>query len=364
MKKLLLSLLFTTSIIHFTNAQFSENVGTGTAGSIAAYSGWQNSSGYTFSGTASDIRTTTASSTYSGASGGSNIYLPGNSSAFFTVTSINTLALTDPSISFGLWKSTTASNATELTFEYSINGTIFTPISIPAQSTGTGTAVWRKILLTGLPASTTLTIRFSNTSTTANNVAFRLDDISVNSLTVLPVTLTAFTAKANLQNIDLAWNTASEKDNSYFEVLRSGDGRTFSKIGEVKGAGTSSAAKSYPFTDKDALPGVSYYQLKQVDADGKSSESEVVAVKSNVAASNFRVFANRQEGTVKLTIFAANEGKGSIKIYDLNGRKLTEQQLNLNKGYNNVSVPFNGANGLHVVSLTTASETVTQKFIQ
>lgn len=147
-------------------------------------------------------------------------------------------------------------------------------------------------------------------------------------------------------------------------MLRSGDGKAFSKIGEVKGAGTSSTAKNYAFTDKDALPGVSYYQLNQVDADGKSSESEVVAVKSNVAASNFRVFANKQEGTVRLTIFAANEGKGSIKIYDLNGRKLTEQQLALNKGYNNVSVPFNGANGLHVASLTTASETVTQKFIQ
>jgi hypothetical protein len=206
---------------------------------------------------------------------------------------------------------------------------------------------------------------FFRYDTGSENATITFDDFLINDqTTILPVSLTSFIAKANLQNIDLAWNTASEKDNSHFEVLRSGDGKIFSKIGEVKGAGTSSAAKSYAFTDKDALPGVSYYQLKQVDADGKSSESEVVAVKSNVAASNFRVFANKQEGTVKFTIFAANEGKGSVKIYDLNGRKLTEQQLGLNKGYNNVSVPFNGANGLHVASLTTASETVTQKFIQ
>ncbi len=180
----------------------------------------------------------------------------------------------------------------------------------------------------------------------------------------LPVSLTSFTAKAYLQNIDLAWATASESNNSHFEILRSGDGKSFSKIGNINGAGTSNTPKSYIFTDKDALPGVSYYQLKQVDADGKSAESEIVAVKSNVAASNFSVFANKQEGTVRLTIFAANEGKGSIKIYDLNGRKLTEQQLSLHKGYTNVSVPFSGANGLHVASLTTASETVTQKFIQ
>ncbi|WP_343535104.1 T9SS type A sorting domain-containing protein [Pedobacter sp.] len=208
-------------------------------------------------------------------------------------------------------------------------------------------------------------IRWTDIDDSNNDHGLAIDDVIFTpNASVLPVSLTSFTAKANQQNVDLAWNTASEKDNSHFDILRSGDGKTFSKIGEVKGAGNSSTAKNYAFTDKDALPGVSYYQLKQFDADGKSSDSEVIAVKSNVAASNFRVFANKQEGIVKLTIFAANEGKGSFKIYDLNGRKLTEQQLNLSKGYTNVSVPFSGANGLHVASLTTATETVTQKFIQ
>ncbi|WP_293301834.1 T9SS type A sorting domain-containing protein [Pedobacter sp. UBA4863] len=180
----------------------------------------------------------------------------------------------------------------------------------------------------------------------------------------LPVSLTSFTAKANQQNIDLAWNTASEKDNSHFDILRSGDGKTFSKIGEVKGAGNSSTAKNYAFTDKDALPGVNYYQLKQVDNNGSSTTSKVEAVKSNVAASNFKVATNKQEGTVKLTVYAANAGKAAFKIYDLNGRKLTEQELTLDKGYTNLAVPFNGANGLHVASLTTATEIVTQKFIK
>jgi len=202
-----------------------------------------------------------------------------------------------------------------------------------------------------------------NTSTGIGNID--IDNILINDqTTVLPVSLTSFAAKANLQNIDLAWNTASEKDNSHFEILRSGDGKTFSKIGEVKGAGTSSTTKSYAFIDKDALPGVSYYQLKQFDVDGKHADSEIVAVKSNVAASNFSVFTNRQEGTVKLTVYAANASKGTFKIYDLNGHKLTEQQLSLSKGYTNVSVPFNGARGLLVASLTTATEIVTQKFIQ
>lgn len=206
-------------------------------------------------------------------------------------------------------------------------------------------------------------------SAVAANVSF--DDFVITNETepsTLPVELTSFTAKANLQNVDLAWSTASEKDNSHFDILRSGDGKTFTKIGDVKGNGRSTdgqlSVSSYAFTDKNALPGVNYYQLKQVDNNGTSALSKVEAVKSNVAASNLKVAANKQNGTVKLTVFAANEGNATFKIYDLNGRKITEQVLNLSKGYSNVSVPFNGGNGLHIASLTTATETVTQKFIQ
>ena len=202
-------------------------------------------------------------------------------------------------------------------------------------------------------------------STITANVSF--DDFVITNETepsTLPVSLTSFTAKANLQNIDLAWATASEKDNSYFDILRSGDGKTFTKIGDVKGNGTTDIAKNYTFTDKNALPGVNYYQLKQVDYNGTSTLSKVEAVKSNVAASNLKVSASKQDGTVKLTVFTANEGNATFKIYDLNGRKITERVLNLSKGYSNVSVPFNGGNGLHIASLTTATETVTQKFIQ
>ncbi|RYF11966.1 MAG: T9SS type A sorting domain-containing protein, partial [Flavobacteriales bacterium] len=201
--------------------------------------------------------------------------------------------------------------------------------------------------------------------TASENGVIEIDDILINDqTTVLPVSLTSFTAKANLQNVDLAWATASEKENARFDVLRSGDGKTFTKIGDVNGAGTTDAAKNYAFTDKNALPGTSYYQLRQVDNDGKPTLSEIVSVKSNVAASNFKVASNRQGGNVRLTVFAANEGKATFKIYDLNGRKLVVQELTLNKGYSNISIPFNGGTGLHIASLTTANETATQKFIQ
>lgn len=282
------------------------------------------------------------------------------------------------------WRLGTAGRADQLAFSYSTNATSLTTgtwtsvsaLNFTSPTTETvgakdgNDAAYRTAIssvITGLniPSGGTFFIRWEDIDVSGAEDGLAVDDFSLTpNPTPLPVSLISFTTKANLQNIDLAWATASEKNNSHFDILRSGDGKTFIKIGEVKGAGTTDAAHNYAFTDKNALPGVSYYQLKQVDFNGNSTLSKIEAVKSNLAASNFKVVANKQEGTVKLNIYTASEGKATFKIYDLNGHKVTEQELTLSKGYSNISVPFNGANGLHVATLTTATETVTQKFIQ
>lgn len=368
MKKIILSLLIIIGFAATSYGQaFSESMGTISTSprTITAHNtagGWQNSF-LTFSGT-TNLSTGNASGGYSGASGDANIFFASNSTNDFTISGINTTSVTSPALAFGIRKDNTSGNQSGLVVEWSTNNwSTSTTLSYSSIPSGVGTTGWYYRIISGLPSSATLSIRFRATNEITGN-AYRIDDVSVNSLSVLPVQITSFTAKANLQNIDLAWNTASEKDNARFDLLRSGDGKTFAKIGEVKGNGTTDVAQNYSFTDKNALPGTSYYQLKQVDKDGKSTLSEIVPVKSNIAASNFKVASNKQEGNVKLTVFAANEGQATFKIYDLNGRKVTEQKLSLSKGYSNVSIPFSGGNGLHIASLTTATETLTQKFIQ
>ena len=236
-------------------------------------------------------------------------------------------------------------------------------IYVDAVGAPTGTPV---LAARGVQSATVSTDQiFFRYDTGSENATIEFDDILINDqATVLPVSLASFTAKANAQNVDLAWATASEQNNSHFDVLRSADGKIFSKIDEVKGNGTTATAQNYSFTDRNALPGTSYYQLKQVDNDGKITLSESVAVKSNVVANNFKVTSNAQDGTLKLTIFAANEGIATLKIYDLNGRKLAEQEVNLSKGYTAKTIPMKTSKGLHIATLTSATETLTQKFLR
>ncbi|MEP7170795.1 MAG: T9SS type A sorting domain-containing protein, partial [Bacteroidota bacterium] len=71
------------------------------------------------------------------------------------------------------------------------------------------------------------------------------------------------------------WETAAEKNNDHFTVLRSRDGKDFKEIGRVKGSGSTSVRHSYSYTDEYPLPGTSYYILKQTDYNGSSESFDI-----------------------------------------------------------------------------------------
>lgn len=94
----------------------------------------------------------------------------------------------------------------------------------------------------------------------------------------LPVELTSFTASPSGEVAELAWTTASERDNAYFAVELSADGASFEEVGRVDGAGTTGTAQSYDFAHLARRGGAHYFRLRQVDFDGRDSYSEIVAV--------------------------------------------------------------------------------------
>lgn len=150
---------------------FSENMGTPSGTTTIAANIFQNS-GFTFSGTA-DVRSTTVSSGYTGASGGGNVFVTNSIGRFFEISGINTTGYTDLALSFGHHKSTTA-GSNELVVEVSADGTTYTPLTY-SRPTGSGTTGWLKIDAAGtIPSTANLRIRFRQTST---GPQFRIDDV-------------------------------------------------------------------------------------------------------------------------------------------------------------------------------------------
>ena len=94
----------------------------------------------------------------------------------------------------------------------------------------------------------------------------------------LPIELLSFKAVAKENAILLAWETASEKNSSHFEIERSTDARNFETIGSEKAQGNSQNLKRYAFTDQNPLSGMTYYRMKQVDLDGTVAYSKIEQV--------------------------------------------------------------------------------------
>lgn len=91
----------------------------------------------------------------------------------------------------------------------------------------------------------------------------------------LPVALSAFTAVADGKTNRLNWTTEAETGSDRFGVERSTDGRYFTEVATVAAAGQSTVRRHYAYTDAEAPAGPAYYRLRQVDADGSFTYSQV-----------------------------------------------------------------------------------------
>ena len=96
----------------------------------------------------------------------------------------------------------------------------------------------------------------------------------------VPVELISFTAEVDGNVVTLFWQTATETNNSGFEIERQVGNKqsaacNWDKVGFVEGKGTTTEIQSYSFTDKPE-PGTYKYRLKQIDFDGTFAYSPEV----------------------------------------------------------------------------------------
>jgi hypothetical protein len=145
---------------------------------------------------------------------------------------------------------------------------------------------------------------------------------STDAANPLPVEMVFFTAENKSNRVELNWQTASEKNNDFFEVQRSFDGKEFEVLGIVEGNGDSQEFIEYEFNDYSPLAGDSYYRLRQVDYDGAFEYSQVVRI-NRAQASDLVVVPNpTQSQNIRLRLSGFNaEQKVQVVVFDMQGRK-------------------------------------------
>ncbi len=196
----------------------------------------------------------------------------------------------------------------------------------------------------------------------------------------MPVELNVFRANVKGSTVELKWETATETNNSGFQIERKESKKIsdWKELDFIEGCGNSVVPQKYSYLDKNLQSGKFQYRLKQIDMDGSFEYSNIVEVEVGLPT-KFELFQNypnpfskSSDGNAVTTIeysipeFVAKNGELVIlKVYDILGRNVADL-VNEKQAPGNYSVKFNAANlpsGIYLYTLRTENYLKTKKMI-
>lgn len=196
---------------------------------------------------------------------------------------------------------------------------------------------------------------------TATDPALAVDDVTLSTPIILPITLNAFKGKelTSTSNL-LEWTTSSEINNDFFTIERSSDAINFEPIATIKGAGNSNTIQHYNYVDatlniEHQTLNTFYYRLKQTDFDGQFEYFDVIAI-TRKANTILNVFYFEKQLHIQTNDL---EEKAMIKIMDITGRIVYKKEA-----VNNSSINLSFlTNGVYIYQISYKNKIFSNKFI-
>jgi len=168
--------------------------------------------------------------------------------------------------------------------------------------------------------------------------------------TFLPISLIDFSSTILKHSVILHWTTESETNNNFFELLRSNDGENWENLTKVKGAGTSTIITNYLFEDKSPIVGITYYRLKQVDYDGTSSLSKLIAIHftPDETESKYKIYPIPVINSVTIETCCLKDN--NITLINSEGKNILENTSNSMSEHNILSIDLsNLESGIYIL---------------
>ncbi len=187
----------------------------------------------------------------------------------------------------------------------------------------------------------------------------------------LPVELTSFLSNVNQNNVRLDWTTASEINNSGFEIersLKNNNNQNWVKAGFVTGNGNSNIAHSYTFEDKGLNSGTYAYRLKQIDFNGNFeyfnlSNEVVIGIPERFTLS--QNYPNPFNPVTKINYQIPSGSFVSLKVYDIAGNEVASL-VNQDIAAGSYSIEFNASDlssGVYYYKMTAGNFSDVKKLI-
>ncbi len=184
----------------------------------------------------------------------------------------------------------------------------------------------------------------------------------VDAAVTLPIELVSFTGRPDGANTLLKWATAWEENNREFEIEASADASTFTRLGTVPTQGNGTSGHTYNYVHVAPPPGTTWYRLRQVDNDGRSTYSPVISVTHAQALTKAYLFPVPAKESVTVN-FGSALTNATVELFSTYMKLLHREKLTGSR--NRYDLPLTGrAAGLYFVRITGGNEPVTLQLLK
>jgi hypothetical protein len=180
---------------------------------------------------------------------------------------------------------------------------------------------------------------------------------------VVPVEFVDFQAiLTKNKTTQLTWQTASEFNGDFFDIQKSTDGLQFQSIGKVKMAGSSAQKQAYNFHDTDGgILTTTYYRLRQVDVDGKTSLSKIISVTPTGMKSNFTFYPSPTGE--KLNINYQTDENVTVELFNSRGQSVKICLLTASQTTQSLDIA-NLPTGIYIAKINSNRQSFVQKIVK
>ncbi|MFZ4796458.1 MAG: FG-GAP-like repeat-containing protein [Bacteroidia bacterium] len=181
---------------------------------------------------------------------------------------------------------------------------------------------------------------------------------SDSSINPLPVQLISFKGNWKGNDVILNWKTASEENNSHFEIEKLKENE-WKNIGKVKGNGHSTMVNNYTFVDVNLQENneqnkTNYYRMKQVDFNGDFVYSEIITLEPQSIKNSISISPVPMQNVLNITT-ASSEVVETVSVYDINGKFVLQAN-------NETSIDVSKLlNGIYTIKVITDKQVLTSK---
>ncbi|MCH2046509.1 MAG: T9SS type A sorting domain-containing protein, partial [Saprospiraceae bacterium] len=197
-------------------------------------------------------------------------------------------------------------------------------------------------------------VQFDNqiTGFSGGTAAFRVTPVNI-----LDNSLVQFRGRKQETVNVLNWLVDSEEDIAYYILERSKDAVEFEQLAKLNNTNS----LNYQFVDE--LPFTnSYYRLRLVSLDGSVQHSNMINLsRTGLNEQSINIYPNPTQGNLTVEFDTDLELNANLRILDVLGRTLTQENIEMQVGKNKTVLDLNNLpSAVYIISI----ETVNQKFIK